>query len=122
VRVDAGAEGAAVGGWDGSDVLGAVELASLGTVASMSAGYLAAPDIEVTEVEDGLVVFEPVNRKVHHLNVMASLVFGMCTGENDVDVIAAVLHESLDLPERPTRAVADVLETLTDEGVVIAPS
>ena len=54
-----------------------------------------ADGLDITEVDDGLVVFEPTNRRVHHLNVTATLVFELCTGENDLDEIVNVMPSVL---------------------------
>lgn len=39
--------------------------------------------LEVTEVEDGLVVYDPERDRVHYLNASAAVVFTFCDGLRD---------------------------------------
>lgn len=44
--------------------------------------------LEVTEVEDGLVVYDPARDRVHYLNATASVVFMLCDGAREREGIA----------------------------------
>jgi len=44
--------------------------------------------LEITEVEGGLVVYDPDRDRVHYLNATASAVFMLCDGEIPRDRIA----------------------------------
>jgi len=77
-----------------------------------------APNLDTTEVDDGLVVFEPVTRRVHHLNVTATLVFELCTGANDIDAIARLVQTAFRLPEVPSAEVVGMVTKLRAEGLV----
>ncbi len=68
--------------------------------------------LDISEVEDGLVVFEPTARRVHHLNVTLTLVFELCTGENSVEQITSLVQAAFALPAPPTIEVASALESL----------
>ena len=81
---------------------------------------MQAPELDVTEVDDGLVVFEPNSRRVHHLNVTATLVFELCTGANDAVAIAKVVQAAFGLPEAPSAEVEGVLASLQAESVLVA--
>jgi len=78
-----------------------------------------APDLDVTETEDGLVVFVPSTRGVHHLNVTATLVFELCTGEHDEEAIAAIVQRAFHLDEVPLDDVRSALTSLRSGGVVV---
>lgn len=43
----------------------------------------AAEGLEVTAVEDGLVVYDPERDRVHYLNATAAVVFTFCDGARD---------------------------------------
>ena len=43
--------------------------------------------LEVTEVEDGLVVYDPERDRVHYLNAVASVVFVLCDGARERDQV-----------------------------------
>jgi len=81
-----------------------------------------APGLDITEVDDGLVVFEPVSRRVHHLNVTATLVFELCTGTNDAAAIAHVVQAAFGLPEVPSAEVDAVLASLQAESLLVVAS
>lgn len=45
--------------------------------------------VEVNEVADGLVVFDPVTQRVHYLNSSASVVYELCDGHSTTaDIVA----------------------------------
>lgn len=78
-----------------------------------------ASNLDTTEVDDGLVVFEPVSRRVHHLNVTATLVFELCTGDNDVAAISQLVQTAFGLPETPAVEVEGMIEKLRAEGLIV---
>lgn len=79
---------------------------------------MQATGLDITEVDDGLVVFEPTTRRVHHLNVTATLVFELCTGENDEAAIAHVVQAAFGLPEPPVGEVDGLLASFRAESLV----
>ena len=81
-----------------------------------------APGLDITEVDDGLVVFEPNSRRVHHLNVTATLVFELCTGENDRNAIVQLVQTAFGLAEPPDDEIDALLASLTAESLVAARS
>lgn len=84
----------------------------------MAGGPRRADDIEVNEVADGFVVYDPARDRVHYLNHTAALVLEFCTGDNPPDEIARLLQVSYELPEPPGDVVADCLERFRAEGLV----
>lgn len=80
---------------------------------------MQATGLDITEVDDGLVVFEPTTRRVHHLNVTATLVFELCTGENDEESIVRVVQAAFGLPEPPASEVDGLLASLRAESLVV---
>ena len=54
----------------------------------------AAPELDVHEVEDGLVIYDLRSERVHYLNETASLVFVLCTGKHDVARIVELVGEA----------------------------
>lgn len=77
-----------------------------------------AHDAEVTEVADGLVVYEDAAERVHYLNHTAAAVFELCTGSNTEDEIAALLGSAFGLPEPPISEVRAALEQMRSQGIV----
>ena len=74
--------------------------------------------LEITEVEDGLVVYDPVQRRVHHLNTTAFLVFELSTGENTLATITDVVQRVFGLEERPDAEVAAVVDKMRAERLI----
>jgi len=78
-----------------------------------------AEQLDITEVDDGLVVFEPTSRRVHHLNVTATLVFELCTGDNSVDDIIEFVQTAFRLDEPPADEVQGLVESLRKESLLV---
>ena len=74
--------------------------------------------LEAHEVEDGLVVYQASNDRVHYLNPSAALVFELCTGEHTEEEIGDVLAAAWSLPTPPRAEVRECLAQLRSEGVV----
>jgi hypothetical protein len=77
-----------------------------------------ADDLEVNEVVDGYVVYQPALDRVHYLNRTAVIVLELCTGDNDAAAIAAFVQDAFDLPEQPTVEVGACLGQLQHEQLV----
>ncbi len=77
-----------------------------------------ADDLEVSEVVDGYVVYQPALDRVHYLNRTAVIVLELCTGDNDAAVIATFVQEAFNLPEPPTTEVGVCLKQLQHEQLV----
>lgn len=77
-----------------------------------------APELDVHEVEDGLVIYDLRSERVHYLNETASFVFILCTGEHDVARIVELIQGAWELPEAPQAEVTACLEQLRDEGLI----
>jgi hypothetical protein len=76
------------------------------------------PGLDVHEVEDGLVVYDPATDRVHYLNATATLVFELCTGEHDEGEIVDLVRAAWQLPESPEDEVRACLAQLRDESVI----
>ena len=75
-------------------------------------------DLEVREVVDGYVIYQPALERVHYLNHTAVIVLELCTGENDPAAITAFVQTAFDLPEPPTAAIDACLGQLRREQLV----
>lgn len=84
----------------------------------MAANPAQVPGLDITETDDGLVVFQPATRRVHHLNVTAALVFELCTGANTDEQIVSLVQQAFGLPEAPVVEVAGVMASLRAEQLV----
>lgn len=76
------------------------------------------PDVEITEVPDGYLARVPGTDAVTWLNRTSYLVFGLCTGHNDADLIAAAVAQAFDLTAPPRAAVRGAIGDLVAAGLV----
>ena len=77
-----------------------------------------ADNIEINLVEDGYVIYQADQDRVHYLNKSAVVVLESCTGKNTREEIERILQEAFDLPEVPKKEVAECLESLYQEGLI----
>jgi hypothetical protein len=78
-----------------------------------------AVGLEVHEVKDGLIVFDPMSERVHYLNPTASLLFELCDGRHSVAESNAILARLYHLPP-DSREADQSLAQLLAEGVLVA--
>lgn len=78
----------------------------------------AVPGIQVNEVTDGYVVYDPSRERVHYLNHTAVLLLEFCTGQVKARDLPGLLQAAYDLPAPPEAEVTDCLEKLIQEGLV----
>lgn len=69
--------------------------------------------LEINEADDGLVIYDPGQDLVHHLNHTASIVFDLCDGTRDPAEITRIVAEAYSLDTPPT---SDVIAGLRDLG------
>jgi hypothetical protein len=77
-----------------------------------------APDLEINEVADGYIVYQPDRDRVHYLNQTAALVLELCNGRNAEADLPELLRLAWDLPAPPVEEVAECLEALRKEGLI----
>jgi Coenzyme PQQ synthesis protein D (PqqD) len=77
-----------------------------------------APDLDVHEVEDGLVIYDLATERVHYLNETAAIVFVLCTGTHDEEKIAELVGAAWKLEAPPREAVEACLGQLRGEGLI----
>lgn len=67
--------------------------------------------LDVNEVKDGLIVYDPDTDRVHYLNSTAAVVFMMCDGQHDAAAIASLMAAAFELDDLP---LADVEKCLSE--------
>ena len=79
---------------------------------------LAVDGLDVNQVKDGLIVYDPARDRVHYLNNTAAAIFTLCDGDHDADAIAATVAELFGA-DAPTRdEIDECLDQLVSEGVL----
>jgi hypothetical protein len=78
-----------------------------------------AEGLEVSEVDDGLVVYQSQPECVHHLNNTAAIVFELCDGVNTVPEISGQLAGAFGLAGVPGRVAEKCLADLWSKGIIV---
>ena len=76
------------------------------------------PDLEINEVADGYIIYQPDRDRIHYLNQTAALVFELCNGRNAEADLPELLRLAWDLSTSPVEEVAECLEALRKEGLI----
>lgn len=74
--------------------------------------------LDIHEVEDGLVVYDPAADRVHYLNPSASLVLSLCDGTRTEAELAELVRAAWKLETAPIDDVSRCLAQLQREGVL----
>ena len=77
-----------------------------------------AEGVEIYQVADGYVVYQPARDRVHYLNQTATIVLELCNGKNDTAKIASLLQSAYELPATPLEEVTGCLSQLRAEGLI----
>ncbi len=83
-----------------------------------TAAPACVPGIEISEVKDGLVVYDPSCGRVHYLNHTAALILALCTGRNAEADIIRLVRDAFSLDAHPASEVNDCLAQLRNEGLI----
>ncbi len=76
-------------------------------------------DLDIVELDDELVLYDPARDEVHYLNVTAALVFRLCDGSATVRELATEIAAAMGVPEkRVERQVRTLLKDLREVGLL----
>lgn len=78
-----------------------------------------APEIELREVVDGFVAYDPRRDRIHFLNPTAAFVLESCDGELRAGEIPALVAAGFGLDKPPVEDVEACLATLLREGLLV---
>lgn len=77
-----------------------------------------AGGLDISESEDGLIVYQASTDKVHYLNHTAGAVLALCDGSNTAEQIAAELGDGFGLEKPPLEETRSCIAELLEEGLV----
>jgi hypothetical protein len=78
-----------------------------------------APDIEIREVTDGFVAYDPARDRVHFLNLTATMLLESCDGSMPARELPELIAAAFGLAAPPVAEVENCLAKLLDEGLLI---
>jgi len=79
-----------------------------------------AEGLEINQVEDGFIIYDPAKDSVHFLNPSAVFVLELCNGRHETAEILTIVREAYGLEETPEKEILDVLTRLRNEGLIAA--
>lgn len=77
-----------------------------------------AEGLEIDEVGDGFIIYDPQRDRVHYLNHTAALVLELATGELDAHGIADWIGRAYSLDQPPVADIVRLIGELTVEGLL----
>jgi hypothetical protein len=78
-----------------------------------------APDIEIREVTDGFVAYDPARDRLHFLNLTATMLLESCDGNICARELPDLLAAAYELAEPPIAEVESCLDRLLTEGLLV---
>jgi hypothetical protein len=78
-----------------------------------------AAGLEVREVPDGFVVYDPATDRLHFLNGTAAFVLESCDGATRVGDLAALVAAAFRLDAEPVDEVQGCVRRLLSEGLLV---
>jgi len=78
-----------------------------------------APDIEIREVTDGFVAYDPARDRLHFLNLTATMLLESCDGNIRARELPELLAAAYQLAEPPIAEVESCLDRLMSEGLLV---
>lgn len=75
-------------------------------------------DLDINPAEDGFIIYQPDQDRVHFLNPTAVLILELCDGKRPIAEIAAMVQEAYQMPEPPLEAVRAAVDKMTEEGLL----
>lgn len=77
-----------------------------------------AAEVELSEVTDGFLVYQPSRDRVHYLNPTAALILEICDGSLSASELPPFLAAAFSLSAPPRDEVAACLTKLLAEGLL----
>lgn len=75
--------------------------------------------LEPVPTEDGYIIYEQANDRIHYLNPVAALIFELCSGSNSPSEIAQLVRETFGLTDLPVSEVDEALNKMKSEGLLV---
>ncbi|HUI04128.1 MAG TPA: HPr-rel-A system PqqD family peptide chaperone [Acidimicrobiales bacterium] len=75
-------------------------------------------ELDVNEVDDGVIVYDESTDRVHHLNPTAAVILEFCDGRRTAPEIARAVAETFGLDEAPETETAACIAALVAQGLV----
>ncbi len=85
----------------------------------MTERFKKIADLEINQVPDGYVIYQPDRDRVHFLNNTAAAILELCDGEHTLQEIAAILQAAYELDAAPEEDLKSSVSSLVAEGLIL---
>jgi hypothetical protein len=75
--------------------------------------------LDLSPADDGYIIYQPEQDRVHFLNPTAVLILELCNGRNSPEEIVELVKQAYALPDAPVEVVRQALTQLTAEGLLL---
>src|SRR5437763_170341 len=77
--------------------------------------------LDITPSDDGYIIYQADQDRVHYLNATAALILEFCGGPHSQAELADLVKNAYGLPERPLQAVDDAVAQMKSGGLLVDP-
>ena len=81
--------------------------------------YVPVGSLELTQVPDGVMIYQADRERVHYLNPTAAVVFELCGMNKTVAEIEDFVGDAFGLSDTPAADVRKCLTSLVDEQLLV---
>lgn len=82
---------------------------------------LRSGSLDITPSDDGYIIYQPDQDRVHYLNATAALILEFCDGRRSQAELADLVKDAYGLPESPVQVVDDAVAQMKSSGLLIDP-
>jgi hypothetical protein len=86
--------------------------------ATISGNLRQIDGLDISPADDGYIVYQPDQDRVHFLNPTAVLILELCNGRNSREEIVELVKQAYGLSNAPVEAVHQALAQLTAQRLV----
>jgi len=96
---------------------------TLNNQTNMAAGTMTAfpryiADLDINPADDGFIIYQPEEDRVHFLNPTAVFILELCNGKNSMADIIEVVQHAYGLADAPVNVVQEAVTKLKQEGLL----
>jgi len=77
-----------------------------------------ADGLDISPADDGYIIYDPDNDRVHYLNPTAALILELCDGRHSEQEVIQLVKEFYGLPSEPAEEVRNAIAALETQGLL----
>jgi hypothetical protein len=76
------------------------------------------PDLDINPADEGYIIYQPEQDRIHYLNPTAVVILELCDGEKSISQITDLVRQAYGLPDVPAAQVEEAIEKMRLEGLL----